>query len=77
MCTHSQVPVDPGPIDAVAGKPETGETIFFVNGERRTVADVARQVVEETTKAQGLPFYVEDSATLLRVAQIMASSERD
>lgn len=35
-----------------------------------TVAEVARRIVEETTAAQGLPFHIEDSAVLRRVAQL-------
>jgi hypothetical protein len=49
------------------GVHEVAEATFVVNGERRTLTEVARQIVEETTRAQGLPLYVEDDATLLRV----------
>jgi hypothetical protein len=41
--------------------------------EPATLAEVARLMVEQTTAAQGLPFHVEDPATLRRVAQLTSS----
>jgi len=42
-----------------------------------TLAEVARLMVEQTRAAQGLPFHVEDPATLDRIARIMASTGDD
>ncbi len=38
-----------------------------------TLAEVARLMVEQTTAAQGLPFHVEDPATLHRIALLIKS----
>ncbi len=56
---------------------EAAEKTYVVDGKRRTLAEVARQIVEETRAAQGLPFHVEDPATLDRIARIMASTGDD
>ncbi len=40
--------------------------------EPPTLAEVARELVEQTRAAQGLPFHVEDPATLHRVALLMS-----
>jgi hypothetical protein len=62
--------------DPAARKPETAKKIFVVDGERLTLPEVARQMVEQTTTAQGLPFHVEDPATLRWVAQLILSGKR-
>jgi hypothetical protein len=47
---------------------------------RDEVRQIARQVVAETTAAQGIPYHVEDETVLLRVVSILArpqGGERD
>jgi hypothetical protein len=39
---------------------------------RAEAREIARQVVAETTAAQGVPYHVEDEAVLLCVAAILA-----
>lgn len=39
----------------------------------QSIAEVARQIVAESTATQGLPYHVTDEAVLHRVARIMTA----
>lgn len=45
--------------------------------KRGELAEVARQLVERTTAAQGLPAVIEDETALRRVAGIVSESMRE
>jgi hypothetical protein len=59
------------------GDHEAAEKIYVVNGERLTLTEFARLMVEQTRAAQGLPFHVEDPATLRRIAQLIKRPRKD
>jgi hypothetical protein len=41
-----------------------------------TLPEIARELVEESTRAQGLPFHVESEEVLARVALLISQKER-